>query len=414
MHIVYVTQYYPPEMGAPQARIPELMRGLQRLGHEITILTAMPNYPHGRIFPGYRGRVALRESREGIHVLRTWIYPTLSLGMIRRSLSQISFAVSSALLGPLMLRRKADVLLVGSPPLFLAMTARWLKGLLRVPYVAVVADLWPDVAIDTGMLVQPLAIRVARWMERSFYERALAVITQTPGQAMNIRSRFPSANVEVIRGGVDTEMFSPRHRDAEVRRRLGVDDRMGVLYSGLHGFAQGLEVVLAAADLLRERRDILFVMIGDGVVKEELLAQARAMKLPNISFHAPLERSRMPAVVASMDVALAPLRRGVPQATIPSKLYEAMASAVPVIVVSDGEARDLVESHQVGRAVPPGDARALAAAIVDLAEHPEIRRRLGENGRRIAEQRYDRQAIAAELDRLVTELLRREGRRRAG
>jgi glycosyltransferase involved in cell wall biosynthesis len=411
MHIVYVTQYFPPEMGAPQARIPELMRQLQHLGHDITVLTAMPNYPQGRIFPGYRGRIVMREAYEELRVLRTWIYPTLSLGIVRRSLSQVSFALSSALLGSVALRGKVDLILVGSPPLFLAMTARWMKSVLRAPYVAVVADLWPEVAIETGMLVHPYAIRLARWMERSLYEQALAVITQTPGQAQNIRSRFPSTNVEVISGGVDTATFSPGRRDPDVRRRLGVEGRIGILYSGLHGFAQGLDVVLDAAHLLRNRRDICFVMIGHGVVKEQLVERARAMQLANVVFHAPMERAMMPSVVASMDVALAPLRRGVPKATIPSKIYEAMASGVPVIVVSDGEARELVEKQQVGRTVLPGDAGALAAAVIDLAEHPEERRRLGSNGRRVAERRYDRRILGLDLNRLLMGLWRGMGSR---
>jgi glycosyltransferase involved in cell wall biosynthesis len=403
MRILYLTQYFPPEMGAPQARIPELMGQMMRLGHQVTILTAMPNYPLGRIFDGYRGRLMCRETYQGMQVVRTFIDPTVSLGFVRRTVSQMSFTLSSAFFGTFTGGRH-DVMLVESPPLFLALGAAWLGAVRRTPWIAVVADLWPDVAIETGMLKNPLAIRVARWMERLLYRGSVAVVTQTPGQAQDIARRFPGTRALVISGGVDSSRFSPDLRSEAVRREFGVDGGCGVVFSGLHGFAQGLDIVVDAAARLRERRDIRFVMIGDGAVKADLVARVRALGLENVIFHAPVPRERVPAILASMDVALAPLREGVPRATIPTKMYEAMASGLPVLTAAEGEARELVERERIGRAVAPGAADAFAAAVRALADDPAERRDCAARALELARTRFDRKGIAVGLDRLLAEI----------
>jgi len=404
MRILYVTQYFPPEMGAPQARIPELMSRMIRLGHQVTVLTAMPNYPHGRIFPGYRNRIVLGETFDGMRVVRTWIYPTIALGLFRRTASALSFAVSSVLLGAWRVGSQ-DVILVESPPLFLALTAVLLKHVLGCPYIAVVADLWPEVAIETGMLTNPKAVRVARWLEKILYKRALAVVTQTPGQVEDIRLRFPGVRVEVVSGGVDSSRFSPEHRDESVRREFGVAGKVGVMFSGLHGFAQGLDAVLDAASALRDRPDIRFVLIGNGAVKQHLVQRAAGMDLPNLVFYDTVPRVRMPSIAASMDIALAPLRRGVPRATIPTKIYEAMASGLPIVVAGDGEAHHLVRDHRIGLAVPAEAGRDLAAAVARLADQASLRAELASNALRLARSRYDRSEIALVLERLLRELL---------
>lgn len=412
MRILYVTQYFPPEMGAPQARIPELMRQMIGLGHHVTILTAMPNYPQGRVFAGYRWRLVARENMEGMKVVRTWIYPTISLTFLKRALSALSFTVSSGAFGPWLLPAQ-DVILVESPPLFLALTAVSLSRILRCPYVAVVADLWPEVAIETGMITNPLAIRIAHWLERVLYKRAVAVITQTPGQVDDISARFPGVRVAVVSGGVDSSKFSPDLRDEAVRREFGVDGRIGVMFSGLHGFAQGLDAVLDAADRLRMRPEIRFVMIGNGPVKEHLMRRAADMRLPNVTFFDPVPRQRMPAIAASMDIALAPLRKGVPRATIPTKIYEAMASGLPVVVAGDGESHALVRDGGVGLAVPAEAGPELASTIGRLAGDPKMRADFGAKARRLACSRFDRGSIAAGLHQLLDELVPSSRRRHA-
>lgn len=402
MRILYVTQYFPPEQGAPQVRIPELMRHLIALGHDVTILTAMPNYPTGRIFPEYRGRWRMVEQVEQMRVVRAWMYPTTSVGFLKRTWSQLSFAIMSGLLGPGRLGRY-DVMLVGSPPLFLALCARWLRFRLGCPYVMVVADLWPEVAIATGMLTNPYAIRLATRLEKMFYKHALAVVTQTPGQAENIRSRYPNTLTHVVSGAVDTKMFSPELRSDEIRRTFGVDRRIGVLYFGLHGFAQGLDVVLDAAAHLKHRPDIHFVMIGSGAVKDGLVARAQQLELHNLRFFDPVDRARIPAIVASMDIGLVSLRPGVPQATMPTKMYEIMASGKPIIVAADGESPAFVKHEKIGLAAPAGAGERLTEAIVELADDPDKRCEFGRRGLALARERFDRAASAHTLHEFLLE-----------
>jgi glycosyltransferase involved in cell wall biosynthesis len=232
MRILYLTQYFPPEIGAPQVRIPELMRHMVRLGHQVTILTAMPNYPKGRVFPGYRGRAFMSEPFEDMRVVRTFMYPTLSVGFIRRTTSQISFAASSALLGLWKVGRQ-DVILAGSPPLFIAPCALVLSRELGCPYIAVVADLWPEIAIETGILKSRPGIRMAQGLERMLYRYAVAVLTQTPGQALNIRERFPATRVDVLSGGVNTSLYAPSLRSDAIRAEFGVSSRVAVAFGPL-------------------------------------------------------------------------------------------------------------------------------------------------------------------------------------
>ena len=404
MRILYLTQYFPPEMGAPQVRIPELMRHMTLRGHEVTVVTAMPNYPAARVFPGYRWRLVKTEEYETMRVVRSWIYPTRSVGFVKRTASQLSFALSSALLAPWFVG-KQDIILAGSPPLFIALSAMILGRTCRCRYIAVVADLWPEIAIETGVLKSRLGIRLATWLESTLYQRALAVVTQTEGQADNIRMRYPGATVHVISGGVDTGLFSPELRSEAIRREFGIKDRVGVLYAGLLGFAQGLEVVLDVASRLRHRMDIQFTLIGDGMAKDDLVRRAREMALPNLAFRDAVERERLPAVLASMDMALITLRRGVPKATIPSKLYEAMASGVAVVVGADGEVNDLVRDAKIGLTAGAGDAEGLRAAIERLADDRNSREEFGATGLRLARSRYDRKQIGARLHEMLTGLV---------
>jgi len=379
------------------------------LGHEVTILTGMPNYPTGRIFPEYRGKLLMTERYEGMRVVRTWMYPTTSVGFVKRTASQLSFAVTSALLGPLRLGQY-DCALIGSPPLFLALSACILKRVVSCPYVMVVADLWPEVAIETGALRNPRAIKLAKWLEMVFYRNALAVVTQTPGQAANIRARYPRTRTHVVTGGVDVDMFSPDFRSDEIRREFGVDGKIAVVYFGLHGFAQGLDVILDAAARLTHRDDIRFLTIGSGAVKGELVERAAKLGLDNLKFHDPVPRARIPAIAASMDIGLVSLGKGVPKATMPTKIYEVMASGRPVIVAADGESQQLVRDEELGLAVAAGADEELAAAIEALADDADRRHRCAANGLRVARERFDRRASARRLHELLVELIG-EGRR---
>src|SRR5438067_555346 len=310
VRILFLTQYYPPETGAPQNRISDWAVRLAARGHEITVLTAMPNYPGGKIFQEYRGRVLCEERRDGIRVLRTWIYATQSKDFIPRLMNYFSFAVSSVLLGIFKTGRQ-DVIVVESPPLFTGISGLVLRVLLRAKLVFNVSDLWPESAVALGVLKNRLLITLSTWLENLLYRKSALITGQTNGIVSKIATRFPQKQVELITNGIDTEFFKStsveRARDA--RQKVNINNGFVVGYAGLHGLAQGLETVLDAANQLKQYSDISFAFFGDGPEKPRLERLACDMALDNVRFYPNQSRSMVPEVLATFDASVVPLRR---------------------------------------------------------------------------------------------------------
>jgi colanic acid biosynthesis glycosyl transferase WcaI len=393
MNLVLLTQYYPPEIGAPQARLSELAAHFVQRGHSVTVLTAMPNYPTGKISPGYGG-VWQREQRDGVNVIRTFIYPTQKADFLRRLTNYFSFVLSSGLLGSALLGR-ADFLLVESPPLFLGLSGVWLSRLKRARLIFNVSDLWPQSAVELGML-RPgsLAFRVSAWLEAFCYRNAWLVSGQSKSILASITERFPDCSVFHLSNGVDTQRFRPQQQAKEMRGALNMNGHFVALYAGLHGLAQGLDQVLSAAEALRTEDHLQFVLVGDGPEKPALRERARQRALTNVRFLDPRPAGEMPQLLATADVVLVPLKKHIPGA-VPSKLYEAMASEKPVILVASGEAAEIVRNQQAGIVVEPGNEAGFSQAVRTLHTQPALCRTLGENGRRAAEQYFDRTKIAS-------------------
>lgn len=390
MRIGILTQYYPPEPGAPQARLSNLADHLVRHGHEVHVLTAMPNYPRGRIYPGYGG-VLRRESSSGVSVIRSYVYPATGLGW-KRLLNYFSFVLSSMLLGTFALPR-LDYLLTESPPLFLGISGYVLSRLKRARWIFNVSDLWPESAVQMGVLKQGPVLRLAESLERFCYRKAWLVTGQSREILTYVQQRQPGTDLYHLSNGVASDMFHPDLRSEEIRSRLGARGETIALYAGLHGYAQGLHHVLQAAAILRSMHDLIFVLIGDGPEKQSLVEWAKHHQLDNVRFLDAAPREEIPALLASADVALVPLAERL-YGAVPSKLYEAMGAGVPVVLMTGGEAEDIVKEAGAGIVVPPGDVNALAAAISRLASAPEERRRMGAQGRAAACARFDRRMIA--------------------
>jgi glycosyltransferase involved in cell wall biosynthesis len=399
VRIAILTQYFPPEMGAPQARLYELAVRLQARGHTLTILTAMPNYPTGRIFDEYRGRWFCRESIDGLRVLRTPIYPSKSANLLVRLASYMSFVSSSLLLGSWSLGRH-DLLIVESPPLFLGLSGVAIARLARAKMVLMVSDIWPDVAVRMGNVISERQARLLEKLEGWVYRHAACVALTNPGAVEQVRQRFPHVPCGVISNGVDTSHFRPELRSEEVRHELGVaPGQVAVGYCGLHGIFQGLEVVLHAAERLRAHPEIRFVLIGDGPTKEALIAQARQADLSNVVFYPRQPKARMPAILASMDISLIPLAAALP-GTMPSKVYEALAAGVPALVTAGCEAEQLVRRYDVGGLFAAGDAEQLATAVLDLSSDADSRAQIRSRAVKLA-QRFDRSAITERTEELL-------------
>lgn len=395
MRIGILTQYYPPETGAPQARLSHLAESFASQGHEVVVLTAMPNYPRGRVFEGYGG-VFRRETRNGVTVLRTWIYPTQSVGRVRRLLNYFSFVGSSILLGLAKLG-KLDYLVTESPPLFLGIAGYLLARRTGARWIFNVSDLWPESAVRLGVIGPGAALRAAERLEAFCYRKAWLVTGQSREILADVEARFPGTPTYLLSNGVDTEMFGPERRSPESRKRLAAAEASGngacvAVYAGLHGIAQGLDQVLDAAAELKDEK-IQFVLVGEGPEKARLVARAAKMGVSKVRFLDSLSREEMPALMASADVAIVPLKLRLPGA-VPSKLYEAMGSGAPVVLVADGESASIVNETGAGIVVAPGDVSGLARALKRLAADDVLRRRMGAAGRAAAEQRFSRRTIA--------------------
>ena len=393
MHFTILTQYFPPETGAPQARLSALCRHFVQRGHSVTVLTGMPNYPQGRIFDGYGGLMR-REISEGIHIIRTFIYPTQKADFCHRLTNYFSFVLSSAFLGTVALPT-ADFLFVESPPLFLGLSGFWLSRVKRARMIFNVSDLWPESAVRVGVLEEnSFGYRISARLEKFCYQQAWLITGQSKSILEDIRKRFPGRSTFHLSNGVDTEMFHPERKTQEAYETLHNGKNCVVLYAGLHGLPQGLEQALAAAALLRTEVNLKFVLIGSGPMKCSLVEQARQGDLNNVCFLESRPAQEIPALVAAADIVLVPLKIYIPGA-VPSKLYEAMASGRPVILVAGGEAAEIVRDHQTGIVVEPGDVASLVRAIRTLYARPDLRKTFGENGRQVAEKYFDRAIIDA-------------------
>lgn len=390
--LILLTQYYPPDPGAASVRLQATAHELARRGWRVGVVTA---YPHhlGYRDPRYRGMV--HEETDGpVRVVRTWIWPAPPGHLRRRLLNYLSFTASS-LLGLARLGR-ADYLLVESPPLFLGATAWLWSALRRMPYLLSVSDLWPESAVALGLVSSPAAIRLARALERFLYRHAHRVLAVTDGIARGVAAAgIPADRILPAPNGVDLERFAPVVPDPDLRRALGLEGRHVFLYPGTLGYAQGLEIVVEAADLLRDREDIAFLLVGDGPVRPLLEARVRELGLANVVFAGLQPVERMPAYFALARAVVVPLRRHPLFAGArPSKLFAAWASAVPVIFCGEGEAAELVERSGGGVVVPPEDGPALAMAADLFARLSDAEvRHIGEEGRRFVADHFTWPAI---------------------
>lgn len=391
MRFAILTQYYPPEIGAPQARLSHLAERFARRGHEVTVLTAMPNYPTGRIHAGYGGLRRL-ERRNGTTVVRTFIYPTQRTDLTQRLANYLSFTVSSALLGGRRLA-SSDFLFVESPPLFLGLAGAWLSRGTGARMIMNVSDLWPASAVQLGKLLSgSRAHKISLRLERYCYRRATLVTGQSREIISDIAARHPERETYHLSNGVDTERFQPRFATPDARRTLAPLDRCIAIYAGLHGLAQGLDALVHVAAALPATIPLDIVMLGDGPEKRRLQDLAQTLGTRRVRFLNPMPHAEVPALLAAADIAVVPL--GTPlRGAVPSKLYEAMASGLAVVLVADGEAAGIVRQHEAGLVVSPGDVAGLAAALQRLTAEPELRARLGANGRAAAVRCYDRARI---------------------
>ncbi|MCY6353885.1 glycosyltransferase family 4 protein [Clostridium sp. ZS2-4] len=405
MKILFLTQYCPPEVGAPQNRIFEFAKQLKKFGHDITILTAMPNYPKGEIFDEYKGKKVVQEELDGIKIVRTSIYATKEKDFVKRLRNYLSFTFSSVFTGAKYID-KQDVIITESPPLFLGWSGYVLSKKKGAKFVFNVSDLWPESAVKLGVLHNKALIKMSTWLEEFCYRKAAAVTGQTKGIVDDIVNRgFDKSKVHLITNGVDTEFFKRENRDEEFRKEIGVENKFAICYAGIHGLAQGLETVIEAAEILKDNKDIQIIFIGDGPEKSKLIQMTEDKGLDNVTFLPVQQKPKMPRIIASMDATVIPLKKlDLFKGALPSKMFEALSSELPIVLAVEGEAEKLINDAKAGITVEPENPQDIAQAILKVYNDVELRRTLGQNGRKYVIENYSRESITRKLEKILLDL----------
>jgi colanic acid biosynthesis glycosyl transferase WcaI len=394
--ILYVSQYFPPEMGAPAARADELARHWVRMGHDVTVLTGFPNHPTGVVPVEWRSRLhrlLYKETVDGVRVVRTWLWPLPNRKAHERIRNYASFWVSASIRG--LGLQKPDVVIGTSPQLLVALSGWWLAWWKRVPFVFEVRDLWPESLAAVGAGREGSALhRTLGAIAGFLYRRSDHIVVVTPAFKDHLIEHWevPAQKISIVENGVETDLFRP----CPPEKVPGTEDRFLICYIGTMGMAHGLETLIAAAEQLqRTLPNAMFLLIGEGAEKERIEQLAAARELSNIRFLGQQPRERIPGYIAGVDVCLVMLKKTeLFKTVIPTKLLEYMSCEKPVIVAVDGQARKIVEEAGAGIFVEPEDSSALAEAVHVLAADPERTRRMSISGREYIVSRLSREQTA--------------------
>jgi glycosyltransferase involved in cell wall biosynthesis len=399
MKILYISQYFPPEMGAPAARASELSKHWADAGHDVTVLTGFPNHPTGAVPAAYRAkfrRLVFRERIDGANVVRTWLLPFPNRKAYERILNYTSFCFSAAVTGLFLSR--PDVVIGSSPQLLVALSAWFLARRKQAPFVFEVRDLWPESLSAVGVgssnsLLHRSLTRIVAFL----YQQADRVVVVSPAFEDYLVEHWqvPREKISIVENGVETQLFSPRS-GSDLKRTLGLEEKFVVSYIGTMGLAHGLEAILeSAASLQHANPRVSFLFVGEGAEKARIVALAKERCLSNVQFLDQQPRAEIPNYIAASDACLVLLKKtDVFKTVIPTKMLEFMSCGRPVILGVEGQARSILQESRAGLTIEPENASDLANAICWLTSNPQKCREFGENGRRYILGKFSRKKSA--------------------
>ena len=394
MKLLILTQYFPPETGAPQNRLFELAIRIKAKGVDVEILTAMPNYPKMEIFETYKGKKYVEEEMEGLKVYRSKIFVSKSKGIVKRLMNYFSFVYTSYVRGKKL--GNYDYLLCESPPLFLGYSAMRLSKKLNAKLIFNVSDLWPESAEKLDLVSNKFFLKMAYNLEAKLYNKSYLVTGQTQGIVKSITERFPHKTVFWLPNGVDVSKYDPsKVQPYGFREKYNIaKDDIVFFYGGIIGHAQGLEIIVNVADRFRNS-NVKFVLLGSGPEKDKLLALNEKLGLSNVIFAEPVGRNEIGGIIKEIDVSLVPLRKlDLFMGAIPSKIFEILAMEKPILLGVDGEARELfINEGQSGWFFEPENLDDLENKINQIITHPKEIELMGKNGRQYVTEKFNRDTI---------------------
>jgi glycosyltransferase involved in cell wall biosynthesis len=401
MKLLFLTQYYPPETGAPQNRLHSLALNLIKVGFEVEVLTALPNYPKMEIFPEYRGIREMEETIDGVRVVRSSIYVTKDKGVAKRLMNYFSFVWTSMRSHKRL--READYVLCESPPLFLGISALYLAWKLKAKMIFNVSDLWPESAEELDIVSNKFFLGLAYKLEAFLYKKSFLVTGQTQGIVADINKRFPKVPTMWLPNGIDKDVYTFSDLETDWLREYTIQDKRLYMYAGIIGHAQGLDVIIKAKQwLLHNEPEIAsgleFVMIGDGPEKDRLMELDKALGT-RLVFIPNTPKQKVMRMIKNASGYIVPLKKlNLFLGAIPSKIFDPLALGIPVLLGVDGEARNIfIEQGKGGLYYEPENHEALARAIVQFEKDKELAKKLGQQGKDYVEQNFDRKNIAITL-----------------
>jgi len=391
MEVLFLTDNFVPEQNASARRSYEHCRRWAKQGVNVTVITTVPNFPLGKPQPPYRNRIYMRETLDGISVIRVWSFLAPNRGVALRALDFASFAISGFLAG---LLQKPDIIVATSPQLLTAVAGHLLGRAKKCPWVFEVRDLWPESIAAVGVMKEGFAMRMLRHVEKALYEGADRIVTVTEPMRVRLMDRgVQPEKIGVVPNGADLERLMPRIGSAALAARLRLQNKFIVAYVGTHGLAQGLEVVVRAADLVRNS-DIHFLFVGEGARRRDLMDLSAWLGVKNVTFLGAVPSEVAVDYLALADAIVVPLRKSALfDGALPSKIFEAAAMEKPIVLSASGISADLVRGYHAGLVVEPEDPAALAAAVQRLRSDTRLRESFRAGCRRLARQ-HDRERLA--------------------
>ena len=392
MKFLILSQYYPPETGAPQNRLSSLAKNLAENGHDVEILTAMPNYPINKIFKEYKRKVFYSEKIDNIVVHRSWIYISNNRGIIARLLNYFSFVLTSIIKG--LFLKSFDYIYCESPPLFLSYSAFTIAWFKKSKVIFNVSDLWPESAKKLNIVTSRFLLKLASRLESKSYKKSFLVTAQTQGIIKSINSRFPDVRTHWFPNGIDIDIYKNIIPDSDFITRYNLHEKKVFMYAGVLGHAQGLEVIIKAAKELENQKDIQFVIVGDGPLKEELINLNNNLQ-SNLLFIPNTEKETLLKWICSIYAFIVPLRNiDLFSGAIPSKIFEPLALSVPIILGVKGEAYELfINNQKCGLYFEPENHNELAKMVTYLSQNVDLRNELGITGKRYVNQQFNRKDL---------------------
>ncbi len=408
MRILFISHYFPPEVNAPASRTHEHCREWVRQGHEVTVITGVPNHPRGVLFEGYRNRLLQEERVDGIRVIRTWMFLSANEGFARRIANYLLFAVAAVLASFKVPR--PDLVVATSPQFFAGVAGMVVSRLRRAPFVLEIRDLWPESIVQLGQIGPGALLRCLEWLETVLYRSAAGIVVNTGTFMDHIAARgVPRERMVLVYNGIDPALFRPRARDDALLRKHGLEGRYLVAYIGTLGLAHGVATLLDAAERLKDQPDVHFLIIGDGAARASLEADAARRGLSNVTLLGLQPRAEIPAWIASIDLLVVLLRDlSIFTSVIPSKIFEFCAQERPVILSTPkGEIRSLIEAAGAARSIEPERPDLLAEAVLACRREPQETAAMARRGRAWVEAGFVRDDLARRMlsfmERVVAE-----------